>query len=415
MFGNLLSHATRLRPGVSTAGLSDRTTELRADLLMEALRERARVFANVQLLDAAPVLAILAATLLEVTRFSDVRAIPFAIAGALLLMPVAPWLGCAAAAALPLTVGNSDWAILLGVYAAVYVCRRRVEGTLSWTASVVAIVVTAGTNASFVVGFARPYGDNQPIAAVLGILGGIAAAELARSITARQALEDEARALRDQAREREEHAAWLDQRTRLARELHDVVGHHVTAMVVQAEAGLARGDAQATTSLHKIADLGRSALGDLDAMVHALREPGESVAWTSTPRIVDLPRLADPLEAAGVSVEVLVLVQDAITLDDAQELTVYRIVQESLTNVLRHSGARQAWVDVRDDGEHLHVRVSDDGAGPPAGGTHGSGLKGIAERVTAMNGVWTLSRRPGGGTSVDVLLPVVPASGARHP
>jgi signal transduction histidine kinase len=88
-------------------------------------------------------------------------------------------------------------------------------------------------------------------------------------------------------------------------------------------------------------------------------------------------------------------------------------VQESLTNVLRHADARQAWVDVRDDGELLHVRVSDDGAGPPAGGTHGSGLKGIAERVAAVKGAWTLSRRPGGGTIVDVFLPVEPSSGER--
>jgi signal transduction histidine kinase len=182
-------------------------------------------------------------------------------------------------------------------------------------------------------------------------------------------------------------------------------------MVVQAEAGLARNDAQATASLNKIAELGRSALGDLDAMVHALREPGESVAWTSAPRVADLRQLAEPLKAAGVSVEVLV--QDGLTLDDAQELTVYRIVQESLTNVLRHADARQAWVDVRADGEHLHVRVSDDGAGPPAGGAHGSGLKGIAERVAAVKGVWTLSRRPGGGTSVDVFLPVEPSLGER--
>jgi signal transduction histidine kinase len=230
---------------------------------------------------------------------------------------------------------------------------------------------------------------------------------------AHAALEGEARELREQAREREEHAAWLDQRTRLARDLHDVVGHHVTAMVVQAEAGLARNDVQAKTSLNTIADLGRSALGDLDAMVHALREPGESVAWTSAPRVADLPRLAEPLKAAGVSVEVLV--QDPITLDDAQELTVYRIVQESLTNVLRHADARRAWVDVRDDGEHVHVRVSDDGSGPPTSSTHGSGLKGIAERVAAVNGVWTLSRRAGGGTSVDVFLPVEPSLGERDP
>jgi signal transduction histidine kinase len=123
--------------------------------------------------------------------------------------------------------------------------------------------------------------------------------------------------------------------------------------------------------------------------------------------------LAEPLEAAGVSVTVQV--QDAIVLDDAQELTVYRIVQESLTNIVRHAGARQAWIDVRHDEERLHVRVSDDGVGPPAGGTHGSGLQGIAERVTAMKGVWTLSRRPGGGTSVEVSLPVAPVSSARHP
>lgn len=410
MLDTLRSRTAGLLPALTTASARTWLRDWSDASSSSGLRERMRGLATTQVLDASPVVAMIVALVIE--AFAGFGASGFLVAGILLLVPGVRWVTCAAAAALVIVAGSSTWSMLLAVYAAVYVCRRRVDGLRSWAAPAAAAVASVlGVRSDPVQVWM--YTGNPPVAAALGIAVGVSVAELARTYGARERLEREAAELREQSREREEHAAWMDQRTRLARELHDVVGHHVTAMVVQAEAGLARDSAQATTSLHRIADLGRSALGDLDAMVHALREPGESVAWTSAPRIADLPRLADPLEAAGVTVALHV--QEGISLDEAQELTVYRIVQESLTNVLRHAEAGHAWVDVGHDGQHVHVRVSDDGVGPPAGSTHGSGLKGIDERVRALRGVWTCSRRPGGGTSVDVFLPVgTPVDTAVH-
>ena len=89
-------------------------------------------------------------------------------------------------------------------------------------------------------------------------------------------------------------------------------------------------------------------------------------------------------------------------------LSAYRIVQEALTNVARHAQATQVWVEVAAVGANTRLRVSDDGVGPPAEVTRGSGLIGIAERVAALGGVWSIGRRPGGGTIVDAYLPVAP-------
>jgi signal transduction histidine kinase len=91
-------------------------------------------------------------------------------------------------------------------------------------------------------------------------------------------------------------------------------------------------------------------------------------------------------------------------------LTVYRVVQEGLTNVARHAGARHAWVELSRRGDVLRVRVSDDGVGPGAERARGSGLVGIGERVAARGGRVELVGRPGGGTILDVTLPVGPAA-----
>ena len=210
--------------------------------------------------------------------------------------------------------------------------------------------------------------------------------------------------LAEQAEELRGKATWLEQRTSLARELHDVVGHHVTAMVVQAEAGQV-GDAQ--EALQHIGELGRSALAELDAMVVHLRDPDSTVAVTAPPRLSDIDELlAAPLRGQGVDVQVRV---DAdLGLDELDVMTVYRIAQEGLTNVTRHARAEHAWVELTRTEERVRLRVSDDGVGPARIGERGSGLVGIDERVNARGGTWDLSVRPGGGTILDVVLPTGP-------
>ncbi|WP_244930509.1 histidine kinase [Nocardioides sp. W7] len=202
--------------------------------------------------------------------------------------------------------------------------------------------------------------------------------------------------------ELEQQARWLEQRTALARELHDVVGHHVTAMVVQAEAGLV---GEPERALSAIGELGRTALTELDALVVHLRDPDVPLTVTAPPRLSDVDELlAAPLRMQGVDVRVRI--GDDLDLDEVQVLTVYRILQEALTNVARHARAGAAAVEVVRLDRHLRVRVTDDGIGTPAAPGRGSGLLGIEERVAAQGGSWEIAERLGGGTVVDVVLPI---------
>ncbi len=214
-----------------------------------------------------------------------------------------------------------------------------------------------------------------------------------------------AQELTGEAEELRDHAAWLEQRTAVARELHDVVGHHVTAMVVQAEAGKVGDPEDALTA---IGELGRTALAELDSLVVHLRDPGAPMTVSAPPRLLDIDELlAAPLRRAGTEVEVRLGAD--LEIDDADVLTLYRVAQEALTNVARHAGARHVWVDVGRVGPAVRLRVSDDGGGLPAERQRGSGLLGIEERVSGRSGSVELTDRPGGGTMLTVSLPVAAA------
>jgi signal transduction histidine kinase len=244
-----------------------------------------------------------------------------------------------------------------------------------------------------------PFGTS--IAPLAAALVGISLGLLMRSLLHSNALTREARILRARTRASEQQAKWLEQRTALARELHDVVGHHVTAMVVQAEAGQVD---EPLAALRAIGALGRTALGELDALVGNLRDPDAALAMSAPPRLTDIDEiLAAPLRRQGVDVQVRLAADLAV--DEAVELTAYRIVQESLTNVVRHAQAAHVWVEIVRSGEQVRIRVSDDGVGPPALPSRGSGLTGIGERVAGLAGVWAVSERPGGGTMIDAFLP----------
>ncbi len=239
---------------------------------------------------------------------------------------------------------------------------------------------------------AQPDPSVAPFLAVLlgGSLGNLLRSRLRASELARVTEE-----LRGQA-------LWHEQRRSLARELHDIVGHHVTAMVVTAEAGQ-YGDPRA--ALREIGEQGRTALGQLDALVVHLRDPDSELPEAVPPRLADIDELlAATLRVQGVAVDVQVDPDPG--LDEHGVLAAYRIVQEALTNVARHAGATHVWVQVVRAGERVRVRVSDDGVGPPPTSGHGAGLIGIEERVAALGGTWQVRERPGGGTVMDVWVPV---------
>jgi len=285
----------------------------------------------------------------------------------------------------------------LGIAAAAFVFLSICEDAiprpwLGWVAGGV-----GATGSAVIVSLSSGLGPSPSPFVLVGV--GYLLAILLRSWFRRIALTREASELRDQA-------VWLEQRANLARELHDVVGHHVTAMVVQAEAGQLCDDSGA--ALRAIAESGRTALGELDALVVHLRDPNAVTSMRASPRLSDIDELlAEPLRQQGVAVQVRLDPDHG--LDEISVVTAYRIAQEALTNVARHAGARAAWVELTRVGERVRLRISDDGIGPPTERGRGSGLLGIDERVRARGGSWELSERPGGGTMLEANLPAAAA------
>ncbi|MER5705110.1 histidine kinase [Micromonospora sp. NPDC002296] len=197
---------------------------------------------------------------------------------------------------------------------------------------------------------------------------------------------DEQRAARD----RERTLAIAEERTRMARELHDLIGHTVTVMLVQAGAARRHVDgdpAQARDLLGGLEETGRQALTELDRMLDLLRADDRPADGAPEPQpgLADVPDLARRMGDAGVRAIVRVDSQ-LLAVTGSLDLSAYRIVQEALTNVVRHSQANAVQVDVRRTGRALRIEVDDDGVGAPDGYVLGRGLLGIAERVAMFGG-----------------------------
>jgi signal transduction histidine kinase len=215
---------------------------------------------------------------------------------------------------------------------------------------------------------------------------------------------------RVEALEREQvHLAGLAaaaERTRIARELHDVISHTVSLMVLHAEAArevLATQPEQAAATLDTIGDTGRRAIGDLRALLGVLRDADTAQAF-------DLDALIEPVRRTGLTVE-LVEAGDGGPIPASLRPTAYRVIQEALTNVLKHAGASHVVVTVAHGTAGLTVEVIDDGAGPspatparsPAGARRG--LAGMAERVAAHGGTLEAERLTPQGFRVLARLP----------
>jgi signal transduction histidine kinase len=201
--------------------------------------------------------------------------------------------------------------------------------------------------------------------------------------------------------------AVVEERARIARELHDAIAHNVSMMVVQAGAErrvLDDGQSSTREVLETVEQIGRGALTEMRRLVGMLRG-GEDDPLAPQPGLDDLPRLVTQVREAGLPVE-LEVEGEPRELPVGLELSAYRIVQEALTNALKHAGDARARVRVRYGADSLELEIVDDGAGSPAraaGGGHG--LVGMRERVALYGGRFEAARRPTGGFSVRVLLP----------
>ncbi len=228
-----------------------------------------------------------------------------------------------------------------------------------------------------------------------------------------RAREQDARRLRELAqaleRERVEEArlAVAEERTRIARELHDVIAHTMSTIVLEAGAervNLDEGQASARQALHSIERTGREALAEMRRLVGVLRTEEDEPELFPQPSLTHLDLLIEQLDRAGLAVELRV-VGKAVQLAPGLDISAYRIVQEALTNVLKHGGDARATVVVTYGDRTLEIEVADDGrGGTPNGGGHG--IVGMRERVALFGGSLEAAGRDCGGFVVRARLPL---------
>jgi signal transduction histidine kinase len=292
-----------------------------------------------------------------------------------------------------------------------------------WSGPLAVVVATGGVGLlAAVVGVtAEPL---PPAVLVVLFAGGISFAltawlagslRRARRISLEQ-LQERARLL-EVERDQERHLAALAERARIAREMHDIVAHSLSVIVVQADGGrfvAADDPAAAAGALTGIAAIGREALADVRGLLDMLRADEGASAGDGPgpqPHPAQIPGLVEDIRAAGTPVR-LTVTGEARDLPAAGGLAAYRIVQEALTNVLKHAGAgAEAHVQLEWRRADLSVRVTDDGAGCAAEDDgRGRGLQGMRERAALHGGRVEAGPRPGGGFAVHAVLPYAPRS-----
>ncbi|MEU1842935.1 sensor histidine kinase [Micromonospora sediminicola] len=243
-------------------------------------------------------------------------------------------------------------------------------------------------------------------------------------------LEERAATL-EREREAESRAAVAEERTRIARELHDVVAHSMAVMIVQADGvrfTLDRDPATAREAAKVVADTGRQALEEMRRLVGVLREPSRPDPPPVTdepaaepahrrPALVELPALLDRFRAAGLRIA-CAGAGTPVALPPGLELTVYRVVQESLTNALKHAGVGASVELTLDwDADAVVVRAVDDGRGRPVvrpAPSGGHGLVGMRERVGVYDGSLAAGPTLAGGWRVEARLPLPASAGTEE-
>ncbi len=212
----------------------------------------------------------------------------------------------------------------------------------------------------------------------------------------------------DRERDANARVAAAEERARIARELHDVLSHSVSVMVVQAGAErIALGSERTSTgdTLKAIEQTGRQALAEMRRLLGVLRADGDEPAHAPQPTLADLDALVSQVREAGLPVE-LRFEGEVSSLPAGVAVSAYRIVQEALTNVLKHAGPAQARVLIRYGRDDLELEVVDDGRPLPRTDDTGHGLVGMRERVALYGGELDSGPRTGGGFAVRARLPL---------
>ncbi|MEU5535892.1 histidine kinase [Streptomyces sp. NPDC020362] len=305
--------------------------------------------------------------------------------------------------------GDPRAPVAMSAVVALYTVASTTDRTTTWRVGL--LTMTVLTAAAMLGGTLPWYAqENLGVLAWTGI--GATAGDAVRSRRAVvQAIRERAERA-ERTREEEARRRVAEERLRIARDLHDVVAHHIALVNVQAGVAahvMDKRPDQAKEALAHVREASRSALNELRATVGLLRQSDDPEAPTEpAPGLSRLDELAGTFRNAGLPVQVA-RTDHGTALPAAVDLAAYRIIQEALTNAQKHAGPdARAEVSVVRVGPHIEVTVLDDGGGaggePGAGGGHG--LLGMRERVTALGGTLTTGPRYGGGFRVHAILPV---------
>ena len=305
--------------------------------------------------------------------------------------------------------GGTGLTVFVALYTVAAMERRR----LVVAAAAVTVALAVVTEVTF---YRATMFEGEPLYGAVVLLAAVFLGEAVRNRRAyvaelRDRAERAERTREDEARRRVD-----EERMRIARELHDVVSHSIGVISVQAGVAahlLERRPDKAGEALATIRQASDEALDELHAMLGVLRQPDGHAPLAPAPGLAQLDALVAMAEGAGLREEVDA--GGAANLPPAVDLACYRIVQESLTNVVRHAGASSATVTVAADGDTLLVEVTDDGPGAPgAGNGNGTrqGIVGMRERARALGGTLEAGPRPEGGFRVSARLPT--AGGVRR-
>jgi signal transduction histidine kinase len=356
-----------------------------------------------------PIVAVEAAALFATVPLLFRRRFPFA-APALVFAGVA-----GVSLASPAGVAEGTAFAMLGLILACWAAGAQREGQLALAGAALglaafAVIVQAGPDS----GTTMQVGDAEVDLVswlVIGIGLPLGAFALRRREERTNALEAQAERL---AREREERAraAVAAERARIARDLHDVIAHSVSVMTVQGGAArllLDQGAHRAREPLLAVEETGHQAMAEMRRLLGLVHADEDAPALAPQPGLADLGVLADQMRRAGLPVAVEV--HGAPTAPaPGVGLAGYRIVQEALTNALKHAGPARAWVTVRYEPEALVLEIADDGRGAAGDGGGGHGLVGMRERVTLYGGEFAAGPRAEGGFAVRARLPLGPGA-----